>query len=414
MITTFGRNIATRPNQTDFRPDKLFKSKDAIHNLTAFMLDAVQDETGHKTYGQFYPNGVKNVQIITHNDMDGYGAAAMVIQAITKSGMIPLEAIHVEHHSYSSQPVLDTTANIIFITDYSLTDNSKDLIQQIIEAVKQNVPVFWFDHHASSLEMLDKLNPLSQDALILKTLPGIRNVGYCATELVWIYYNPNEPIPRAIELIDDYDSFKLKWPESMYLNYAFYSVKGLMDINPKSADWSYLTAGYSDPWHRMNDPVNAENRSPKVLLDRLLDYGKMYKEVIDDHNARVMKENGFTARIRGFEDTTAVFLGTSDYGSMVFGDYLRTKDHPDGKYDAAISMRIMGDIIDCSVYTPEDAKPNAKEIAEKFGGGGHAGAAGFIIRSIDSSNMYGLPYINSTIEPLDSEKTKVIKPKNQE
>ena len=53
MITTFGRNIATRPNQTDFRPDKLFKSKDAIHNLTAFMLDAVQDETGHKTYGQF-------------------------------------------------------------------------------------------------------------------------------------------------------------------------------------------------------------------------------------------------------------------------------------------------------------------------------------------------------------------------
>lgn len=408
MITTTNRQICFRPETEDFKPDKVFANSNDGYSCKAYFLGPIVDsdpENGSPTHSSYYPNGFNNIQIITHTDLDGYASAALVVQFLTKSGTVSPNAIHIEHHDYTDQPSIDKDAAMIFITDYSLTKQNETFSDEIIDAMRRNVPVFWFDHHASSMSYLESLSDKNDKYQILSTLPGIRDVNFCATALVWKFYNPCSQFPKAVLLIDDFDCCKLKYPESRYLNYAFYSTKHIMDTDPKSNDWVYLINGYSNPWYRMNDLEHQLPQSAsEQLLTKMLDYGDKYEEIITDYNNITVARSAFVARIRGFEDSEAIFLGTTDYGSMIFGKYLKSAENPNGRYERAIAMRMLGDVLECSVYSSDDASPNAKEIAEKFGGGGHPGASGFTIKIDKETESFEVPYVLNTIQKLDGTK----------
>ena len=68
-------------------------------------------------YGESKPK----IQIITHDDMDGYASAAVVYWAFKKAGFISEDNYSITHYNYSDKiPSCDQSAKIIFITDYSV------------------------------------------------------------------------------------------------------------------------------------------------------------------------------------------------------------------------------------------------------------------------------------------------------
>ena len=60
------------------------------------------------------------------------------------------------------------------------------------------------------------------------------------------------------------------------------------------------------------------------------------------------------------------------FGSLVYGDKI-------DQYDMCISFEYNGDTWNIGLYS---TKIDVGEIAEEFGGGGHKGAAGFIVKKL--------------------------------
>ena len=166
----------------------------------------------------YFPNRHANMQIITHDDMDGYASAAVVYWAFKKAGFISDDNYSITHYNYSDKiPSCDQSANIIFITDYSISNEGfmKDL-RQTYDHNKHKI--FWCDHHQTSIDNC------KGEYTILKNIPGIRDTKYCGAALAWFYLNPGSTdanLPKILRLVDDYDCWKKKIKESDWLNAAF-------------------------------------------------------------------------------------------------------------------------------------------------------------------------------------------------
>lgn len=348
--------------------------------------------------GELPTNTEHKVQIITHTDMDGYGAAAVLVDVLKNN--YSLDEIIINHHDYNETPELMDDVEKIFITDYSIT--KPELAKAIIKKLEANVPVFWLDHHESSIQYLEA----HEEFEAMKTMPGIRSVKFCGTYLAWIYFHNTEKTPpRVITLIDDYDTFKRNHKASLALNYAFYAIsKDRFDKDPKSKSWADLfyginsghTVGYAHL--NANRYITADNTQPNYLLEEMIDYGTEYDKYLSDYYNMIVRRMGFTAELTKFKDVHPLILMTADTGSMIFGNVLKNKLNSFGTYPLAIALRYKNGFYEASVYSDDGYHPSAREVAEAYGGGGHEGAAGFSIKKGEA-----LPFNPDTIERLPSD-----------
>lgn len=119
--------------------------------------------------------------------------------------------------------------------------------------------------------------------------------------------------------------------------------------------------------------ISQIDSNPK-LLEYFLEKGKDYIEYRNIWSVGFMKRYGFETIL---EDTGGNFrkvfvanLGNAN--SKFFGDLIND-------YDAVITMCFNGDFWNYSIYSNKDYFDCSK-IAMFFGGGGHKGAAGFILQ----------------------------------
>jgi oligoribonuclease NrnB/cAMP/cGMP phosphodiesterase (DHH superfamily) len=200
-------------------------------------------------------NKYHGAQIITHTDLDGYGAGAILIRMLTDLGF-DINDIKVTNTDYSNAFPVDEKYNLVFVSDISISNDS-DAKKLMDFANNPNNIVFWFDHHKTSLEMSEKYPDLAK-------IPGLRDTSACGAMLCWIFYqavigiasttiaatltdvlnaldtidvesvmdstNPGiwfsrlfSETPTGIFLTDDYDRFVLSDPSSKYYMEAFNS-----------------------------------------------------------------------------------------------------------------------------------------------------------------------------------------------
>ena len=349
---------------------KVFEGKRFNIKETNYSLSHDHTITGYSVIMKENPDVPGHIQIITHTDLDGYAAAAVVVNAFRETRFLRkiYNNINIYHSNYNSFPDLDKTADYIIFTDYSF--QGIEMADQIIECLNLGIPVIYLDHHASGIKKLDEISQ-KPGYEALKHLPGLRSSDYCGTMLAWAYFNPGSLVPDFISLVDDYDCWKLKDPRSTHLTLAFNNISNeKWNRDPKDILWEELMFGTYDPM---------TSKSEFNRLNSYLEYGKSFEEHIRDFRYQQLLKQGFVSDIRYIGDQTvkAAIIVTADASSLVFGDLLATDSNPNGHFTHGMVIHDHGSYCSVSLYSKSDAKPNAREICEHFGGGGHPGAAGF-------------------------------------
>lgn len=287
------------------------------------------------------------MKVFYHNDNDGKAAAAILCHYFLGKNMLITKEdfISVNYNAVIPSADLIGKGETVFIVDYSFTETTVNNLYEISDKSKGNV--YWYDHHKSSLEVYDKIieDKICLDVIIDMDRSGAKIIydeyGNKATDSIIKRLNYESIyMEKVIKLVDDYDRWIHKYPESMWFNIG----STLKNTDPFSSIW------YENP-------------------DSIIENGKLIKEYSDKKNSILTKENGYIININNHD---CIVLNTPEASSKVFADYFDT-------YNFAIRYVFNGTNYSYSIYSQlEDI--DCSKIAKYFNpnGGGHKGAAGFV------------------------------------
>lgn len=279
-----------------------------------------------------YLNPMRPTICLYHDDPDGCCAAAIVRRALgDKVVLYPLEIgdpIPWDSIEVSEQAVL---------VDYSLPLEG---MQRLADGRK----LVWIDHHKTSLARLGEA---------MNEVPGERSLEEAACVLTWRTFFAEDPIPQAVSLIGDRDIWRMAHPETRAFSEGLFQE----EINP------------------------ATDRLWKPLLDgdagfvrQLIERGQvLYKarlKSIED----IVSRYGFETMFDGHRTLAVNHRGNGD-----MGEYIRQV----GYELAYCYVEVVRDQRLQTMVTLYSDQIDVSEIARKFGGGGHRGAAGFQFMRVD-------------------------------
>lgn len=278
------------------------------------------------------------MKIFYHNDNDGRAAAAVLYQYFIAKKLPTIneeDFISVNYNNRIPSVDLIEDDETIYIVDYSFTDATVDILYDISKKV--NGDVYWYDHHKSSLEVLNKVidNKICKNVII--------DINRSGAKIVYDEYSDpieNKYMSKIIDLVDDHDRWIHNYPESILFNIG----TSMEDISPMSNIWT------SDP-------------------KKIIENGRLIKLYNDAVNSRITKNNAYIININNYE---CIVLNTPVASSQVFSEYYHD-------YNFAIRYSFNGTNYNYSIYSSLEDIDCAK-IAKYFNhkGGGHKGAAGFI------------------------------------
>ena len=287
------------------------------------------------------------MKIFHHNDMDGYGAAAIVaIEWLKKNGVDNVDeyqkiinncCVELDHGPGDKDKLLDVeVGEEVYVVDYSFTQPTVYLLDKLID----NTRLVWIDHHVSSIDLIEKRRVYSE-------VKGFVRNGISGTALTYIYFNmcKIEDTPRFVQLISDYDCWNNKMlPDSTYFKLGY-------DAQSDKFLTLYLL------YHRPEDP----------LMKNMIDNGCIIKNYINQDNKFYIEDNGYESKT---EDGIPIYVCNKSSNSWLFGDLIK-------KYPAVCCYVFDGEEYVYSIYSSEFSTFDCRVYAEKHGGGGHKGAAGF-------------------------------------
>ena len=200
----------------------------------------------------------------------------------------------------------------------------------------------WIDHHISVIEQYEKAIADGNK----KTLKGIRRVGTAAMVLTWEYFYPNKELPLGIKLLGLNDIFDLK------------------DKRVRPFEYAMQALGVNRP----TDKVWEELINETMDINAMVEKGKAILSYIRNRNFRLVRAQAFESQYNGLKCICA----NMPQGYSEFYDSLdNIKD-----YDMMVNFFMnKKNCWNLSFYMAKD-NVDVSKIAEQFGGGGHAKAAG--------------------------------------
>lgn len=268
----------------------------------------------------------KKVSIIYHNDLDGKASAAIVYNHENNSGvsitLFPMQyGDNIEEAKFYD-------SDIIYILDFSFNPKYMESLLKIKDKI------IWIDHHKSLLD--------GRYENVIKKFKGIINTQYCGAYLTWQYLCRNAKIPIAIQYIDDWDCRKQNSNKTLLFKYG----SDAIDLFPSNDNWKLLLFNWKNFGHIV------------------FDYGEIILSYVKNINQEKLKQNGFEC----YYDNIKCFALNGDTSSSIFDNYRK-------KYDICILFYFTGKIWTIKMFSD---KIDVSQIASKYHGGGHTGAAGFI------------------------------------
>ena len=262
-------------------------------------------------------------------DHDGKGSAAIV-----KSVYPEIELLGLNHDMEIPYDEILKHDKIV-VCDISLPVD-------FMFKLSQEKDFVWIDHHISVIEQYeDKLQSEG-----LEPIKGIRRVGTAAMILTWEYFYPNKELPLGIKLLGLNDIFDLR------------------DKRVRAFEYAMQAIGVNRP----TDKVWKELIEDTMDIDSMVEKGKAILSYIRNRNFRLVRAEAFVSQFEGYKCICA----NMPQGYSEFYDSLdNIKD-----YDVMINFFMnKKNCWNLSFYTAKD-NVDVSKIAEKFGGGGHAKAAG--------------------------------------
>lgn len=277
-----------------------------------------------------------------HNDMDGQCAGFWVHLSVgINDNYHGIDDINFIAMDYKDEFPMETirTDEQVYIVDYSI---QPEQMKQLLKITKN---VTWIDHHKTAIE---KYKDFEYD------IRGIRYDGIAGCELAFIYIHkltdrgsgevkPFDPayrdeVPMFTRLIGDRDVWQ--WQYGDKTKY-FYAGMQLHDTSPESNVW-----------------IKAMEN-----ITQFIEQGKTVEKYKTQQRKYLIDTFSYEAEIEGYK---ALVCNSND-SSELFGDYIN-------QYDLVIPYIFDGNQYAVSLFS---TKIDISEIAKKYGGGGHAKAAGF-------------------------------------
>ena len=241
----------------------------------------------------------------------------------------------------------------IYIVDYSIMPN------EMRELLKITKDVTWIDHHKTAIE---RYKDFEYD------IRGIRYNGIAGCMLTYCYLTHmtnggrgeikpfdiqmTEDAPLFTKLIADWDVWKFDFGD---MTRCFVTAFNCGNFDPQSREWLRFGRAQS---REVCDEVHMAREGANMLKYR------------DSWAKGFLDRFGFEVNFEGL-NCFAVNLGNCN------SEYF--KSLPDGKYDAFMPFAYNGEKWTVSMYSKTH---DVSDICKKYGGGGHAQAAGFTCKEL--------------------------------
>jgi oligoribonuclease NrnB/cAMP/cGMP phosphodiesterase (DHH superfamily) len=286
------------------------------------------------------------IHIFYHGaDLDGHASGAIARDALCDKDVMMYPIDYGQPFPWELINPDDT----VYMLDYSIPELWKlyDLV---------GGKLIWIDHHVSAIqkylvEYVERENG--------KSVPGKRLIGKGACELTWEYFYPGEEVPEVIMLLSQYDVWD-KSDEGRWNDVILPFQMGFRTLD---------TDPVSDPevWEFIFRDVIASGRCAE-FIDNVVEDGDVIILFQKAVNVVLMQSHGFEFLWEGLR---CVAVNVPRASSQIF-DSVYDPDLHDlmvafsyhGR-DKLWTVSLYSETVDCS------------EIAKKYGGGGHKGAAGF-------------------------------------
>jgi uncharacterized protein len=263
---------------------------------------------------------------VHHNDADGRASAAVVRRAYNGA----VSAIEMNYGDPLQWDRIAPARRVVVVDFY--------LPLEEMQRLAQGRELIWIDHHISAIRLLGEA---------ARAWRGLQDRRDAACVLTWKYYFPDQPVPRALVLIGDRDVWR--WAEAD--TGPFDAGLQQEDTNPDNdALWLPLLA------------------DDAATLQRLIERGAILRAAqLKDVHQRVASY-GYPVFFEGQRTLVINARGNGDIGAAI-----QAMKYPLGYcyIDGMQNGRLM------TFVTLFSGEVDVSLIAQKFGGGGHPGAAGF-------------------------------------
>ena len=262
-----------------------------------------------------------------HNDPDGHASGAIVRYALGAD----VQLVESDYDVTAIPWDAVARADQVIVVDFSFPR------EQMVK-LAQGCELVWIDHHKSAIADFDD---------VADNWSGIRDISEAACVLTWKYFFPERPVPKAILLIGDRDIWRWAEEDTGPFNESLYNRDH--------------EAGDVEFWKPL-----LEDDQP--TLDKMIEEGAWLRKINLRNVERMMDSRSFEVRFDGYNTLVVNTKGTGD-----IGDYGR-----DRGYEIVYCYidQMQNGILSTNV-TLFSSKVDVSVIAHRYGGGGHAGAAGF-------------------------------------
>lgn len=269
----------------------------------------------------------KNIVVFHHDDPDGFGGAWAAWKKLKdKADYIPLS------NDRDVLERLNLQNKEIYIIDYSFKP------EEMRKLVETNKKVVLIDHHLTSAESAK---------VATESLYDIARSG---ASLSWTYFYPEKMMPRLLRHIEDFDiwKFKIKFTKEIIVALATY------EYNFKT--WSKIA----------RDLENYKKRKEYIKDGKAI---LRYQEFLIKS---IISSGGEEADFEGHK----AFAVNSPVLESEIGHHIYDKK---GMLAIVWSYKVKRGKPKLKVSLRSDLSIDVSQIALKYGGGGHKGAAGFTV-----------------------------------
>jgi len=236
--------------------------------------------------------------------------------------------------------------------------------------------LIWNDHHVSSIKDLKNFNDGHYDKRIHGEIWGLRDTKFSACELTWKYFFPDETMPELVRLLGRYDCFGHKDTEEelKVLRFQYGARAEISNYEEAYDKLIYNLADDKEKTEGLDHTVNRILYKGLGIYEYLCTEAKQtYKNGFD-----VILENksvDFSSRtdIKMHPKYKFIFFNKERFNPINFGIH-----YHNGGYDGAACFHFARGVWNFSLYN-DNGLVDCSVLAKQFGGGGHKGAAGFVL-----------------------------------
>ncbi len=297
---------------------------------------------------------MKTLVIFHSVDLDGWMSAAIV-----KAWYNTLDAIgESKTIDFVGYNYIDTVPDVSAYDQVIMCDISlpKEDMEELWS--NPNVKAIWIDHHISAIEENKGL-----------AWPGMQDVKLAACELTWLFFFSGAPMPEIVRLLGRYDCFGHKGTEEEQKVLEFqYGAR--MHISNTEEAFKYLQVEIDNPKSMVLKIIHSDG---KAIYQYLCTEAKQsYKNGFEVNFHKHITPTGAVSEDR----YKFICINKERFNPINFG----INYHKEG-YDGAACFHYANGWWNFSLYN-DNGEVDVSEVAKRYGGGGHKGAAGFRAKDI--------------------------------